>query len=162
MIVTATKYSLSPECVYAGTRGSYGIEKLEFAFSPEWEGLAVSVVFYPVRGKPVKVPYLSGEIDIPPEVMAYDGHAQYVLSGILLDEDGKVEKNIITLTGYVDVDTTLSPKGYNTGKVTPDVYDKFLDEASKQIEDKVNDALQEAKESGEFQGEPGTPGEMIE
>lgn len=159
MIVTATKYSLAPERISAGTRGSYGIEKLEFAFSSEWEGLAISVVFYPSRGKPVKIPYLGGEIDIPPEVMAYDGAAQYVIAGTLLDGEKHVERQIISLTGYIDVANTLPARGGNSGKITPDVYDKFLDEASKEIEGMVEEALAEAKASGDFQGEPGAPGE---
>jgi hypothetical protein len=162
MIVAATKYSLAPERIEAGTRGSYGIEKLEFAFSSDWDGLVISVVFYPSRGKPVKVPYLGGEIDIPPEVMAYDGTAQYVLAGTLIDEEGHVERQIISLKGYIVVDNTLSARGGNTGKLTPDVYDKFLDEASKQITKTVENALEEAKESGDFQGEKGDPGEMLE
>lgn len=159
MIVAATKYSLAPERISAGTRGSYGIEKLEFAFSSDWDGLVISVVFYPSRGKPVKIPYLGGEIDIPPEVMAYDGAAQYVLAGALIDEEGHVERQIISLRGYIDVENTLPARGGNSGKITPDVYDKFLEEASKEIVEKVDEALAEAKASGEFKGDPG---EMLE
>lgn len=161
MIVTATKYSLAPERISAGTRGSYGVEKLEFAFSSDWDGLVISVVFYPSRGKPVKIPYLGGEIDIPPEVMAYDGAAQYVLAGTLIDEEGHVERQIISLRGYIDVENTLPARGGNSGKITPDVYDKFLDEASEKVDRMVEKSLTEAKESGEFKGDKGDPGEMI-
>lgn len=161
MIVAATKYSLAPERISAGTRGSYGVEKLEFAFSSDWDGLVISVVFYPSRGKPVKIPYLGGEIDIPPEVMAYDGAAQYVLAGTLIDEEGHVERQIISLRGYIDVENTLPARGGNSGKITPDVYDKFLTEAEKAIDAITKKELTEAKDSGEFDGPRGEPGEMI-
>lgn len=157
MVVNATKYRLTPDRIRAGTRGSYGMEKLEFNFSPEWDGLSVSAVFYPVRGKPVKVPYLGGEIDIPAEVMAYEGSARFVLSGVALGEDDAVEKKIITLEGYIDVAYAPDTRGGNAGKVTPDTYDMFLAEAQKHIEDSIDEALEEAKESGDFKGEPGDP-----
>lgn len=129
MIITATKYRLNPEQIEAGTRGSYGIEKLEFALSSEWEGRAILAVFYPARGKPIEVPYLGGEIDIPPEVMAYDGISEYVLSGTVTDGE-TLESRIITVRGFINVTNTLKPRGGNSNAVTPDTYDLFLGAAT--------------------------------
>lgn len=154
MLIRATKYSLEPCRINVGTRGSYGIEKLEFDLSCEWDGLSVSVIFYPKRGKPIKVPYLGGEIDIPPEVMKFSGEAQFILSGVIAAA-GEIERKIISLDGTLDIMHTLDDKGGNAGKVTSDTYDLFLSEAEKYI----NNTLSKAKESGEFKGEKGPQGE---
>lgn len=154
MLIMANKYKLSPEQVRVGTAGSFGMEKLKFEFSPEWDGLAVYAVFYPVRGKPIKVPYLGGEIDIPAEIMRYNGVARYILSGVLPSKDcERIEKKIISLVGYIYIANTLDDRGGNAKKVTPDAYDLFLSQARGYIED----TLDEAKDSGEFKGERGEP-----
>lgn len=154
MLVIANKYKLFPEQIKVGTAGSFGMEKLKFEFSPEWDGLTVYAVFYPVRGKPIKVPYLGGEIDIPAEIMRYNGVARYILSGVLPSKDSEnIEKKIISLVGYIYIANTLDDRGGNTKKVTPDTYDLFLSQTKGYIED----TLDEAKKSGEFKGERGDP-----
>lgn len=144
-----------PEKIHAGTRGSYGNVKLTFEFSPEWDALTKKVVFHPSRGKPIEVPYLGGEIDIPAEVMRYDGDAKYVVSGVSISEDDEVESKMISLVGGILVDYTLGDNGVNAKSVTPDTYDLFLVEAKGYIDDE----LTAAAESGAFKGEKGDPGE---
>lgn len=144
-----------PEKIRAGTRGSYGNVKLTFEFSPEWDALTKKVVFHPSRGKPIEVPYLGGEIDIPAEVMRYDGDAKYVVSGISVSEDNEVESKMISLVGVILVEYTLGDNGGNAKTVTPDTYDLFLEEAKGYIDDE----LTAAAESGAFKGEKGDPGE---
>lgn len=150
MKITATKYRLNPDRICAGTRGSYGIEKIEFVFSPEWDGLTKKVVFHPVRGRPVEIPYAGGEIDIPPEVMRHSGETRFVVSGVL-DAGDAVERKIVSLTGVIEVEHTQDDRGGNSVPITPDNFDLFMARAEERIEDK----LTEAKESGEFDGPPG-------
>lgn len=147
MLVTATKYKLYPDRMRAGTRGSYGVEKMEFVFSDDWDGLAVRVVFHPVRGKPVEVPYLGGEIDIPAEVMRYDGAARYVLSGFRVNESGEVEKKLISLEGYIDVAYAPDDKGSNAKRVTADNYDLLLSQAKKIFDETKADIEQSAEQA---------------
>ena len=149
--VTATRYFLSPERVCAGTRGSFGNEKLQFGFDEGWNGLSVKVVFYPARGKAVEVLYFGDPIDIPGEVMRHSGLARYIVSGSKTASDGSLEQKIITLEGHIDVRFTPDDRGANAQKVTPDTFDQFMDHA----EDRMHDILEEAKESGEFNGPPG-------
>ena len=156
MLITATKYNLSPDSFDAGTRKSYGIEKLEFIFSDDWDGLDISVTFHPQRGRAIRIPYLGGEIDIPWEEMRYSGESEFVLSGTKTDGDA-LEKQIVSLTGKVIVHNTRDADGGNTGKVSPDTYDLFLSEAKRSIGECIDEALTQAKESGEFRGEPGDP-----
>ena len=144
-----------PEKIHAGTRGSYGNVKLTFEFSPEWDALTKKVVFHPSRGKPIEIPYLGGEIDIPAEVMRYDGDAKYVVSGVSISDDDEVESKMISLVGGILVDYTLGDNGGNAKTVTPDTYDLFLEEAKGYIDDE----LTAAAESGAFKGEKGDPGE---
>lgn len=154
MKIYVTKYRLNPDRVFAGTRGSYGVEKLSFEFCTEWDVSTVSVIFYPVRGKPVEIPYFSGaEIDIPSEVMKNSGESRFIVSGSLID-NGELKKKIVTLEGKIEVAYTPDDKGANAKDVTPDTYDLFLSQAKLQMES----ALAEAAESGMFNGEDGKDG----
>lgn len=143
--VTANRERLIPDVINAGTRGSFGTTRLAFQFSDYWDGMTISVVFYPIRGNPVRVPYLPGNIiDVPDEVMLYNGEAQYVVSGVLLSDDELIEKNI-TLTGRIRVAYTANGAAGNARKITPDVYDLFLSQAK----DYINRHIGGGGESGE-------------
>ena len=113
MLIKANNYSITPRRVIAGTKGSYGIETLEFAFSAEWNGLTKRVTFYPVDGDPVSVLYEDEPINIPAEVTASAGVAQFTLSGI---RDGAV---LISVTGYLDVFDSNDPVGSPAVQPTP-------------------------------------------
>lgn len=155
--IKATQYELIPDFIEAGTRGSYGEDKISLTFDDFWDGLTKKVVFYPQRGKPVEVTYLSGEITIPAEVMRYDGESKFVVSGSKSSGD-HVERKIISLPGKIDVKYTLPDKGGNGTTVTPDTFDQFLEQAEKYVDTAIADAteksvgtaLEIAKESGLF------------
>mgnify|MGYP004462311981 FL=1 len=150
----ADKYALCPGEINVGTRGSYGEEKLRFEFSSEWDGLTKKAVFYPVRGKPVAVLLDNKEdIDVPYEITRMSGQAKLVVSGSLIG-DGTAPQKIITVTAILNVRFTQDDKGASAKKITPDLYDQFLEDAAKVIADK----LREAVESGEFKGDAGEDG----
>ena len=150
MTINVTKYRLNPDRIFAGTRGSYGMEKLSFDFGDGWDFDTISVTFHPQRGKPIRVPLLPGvEIDIPAEVMEHSGETRFVVSGRVIGEDGAIERQAITLEGYVDVAYTADEKGGNTRKITPDVYDQLIDQASKVFNEAREDVEQSATEAEE-------------
>src|SRR5574344_199756 len=103
MIIKIEKYVMNPGRFVAGTRGSYGIEQLDFLFSQEWDGLAVLVSFYPPAGDPVAVVYGGVPINIPAEVMNVSGSSRFVVSGYC------GEKVLITAEGMIRVLDTSVP-----------------------------------------------------
>lgn len=151
MTINVTKYRLNPDRVFAGTRGSFGMEKLSFNFDDGWDFDTISVTFHPQRGKPIRVPILSEtvEIDIPAEVMAHSGESRFVVSGVILGDGGEVERKAITLEGYVDVAYTADDKGGNTRKMTPDVYDQLIDQATEIFNAAREDVERSAAEAAE-------------
>lgn len=149
-VIHVNRDKLTPDKIRAGTKGSYRIESLHFIFSGEWEGLSCKVVFYPVRGKPVEVIYFGNDIDIPPEVMAHSGVAKYVVSGYNL-LDGVINKKIISLTGFIEVDATLGDSGGNSLPMTPGSYEQLRED----MKSDIGEAIQEAIAEGDFRGPPG-------
>ena len=96
MQISANYYAIIPRKFIAGTKGSYGIEKLHISFSDEWAGLAKKVVFYPPNGEPVSVVYNDSPIDIPSEVMSVRGRTKYAIVGY------KGDKRLLTVSGEID------------------------------------------------------------
>ncbi len=96
MIINVNYYSLSPRHLIAGTKNSFGFERLELRFGDEWQGLEKSVTFYPADGEPVSVKY-DAPIEIPREVMSSAGVARFTVSG----RDG--ERQLISVAGELDV-----------------------------------------------------------
>ena len=133
MIIEVNKYSLNPRWFVAGTKGSFGNEKLEFAFSKEWEGLSKKVTFIPFGGEEISVYYFE-PIDIPYEVMVRAGTCVFGVSGYR----GGVK--ILSVTGELKVlDTVASPD--NSEYVpTPDEMTQVLNIATEAF-----DTAQEAK-----------------
>lgn len=153
--VTANQTQLSPETVNAGTRGSFGQTRLAFNFSGDWDGMTITVVFHPLRGAPVKIPYLPGTvIDIPEEIMLHNGELSYVVSGVLLSGGELVEKSI-SLTGKIRVAFTLGDAAGNTRKITADTYDLFLAEAKNYVDGVITEGIA----SGDFKGDKGDRGD---
>lgn len=133
MIIEVNKYSLTPRWFVAGTKGSFGNEKLEFVFSKEWEGLAKKVNFIPFGGEEISV-YYTKPIDIPYDVMVRAGTCVFGVSGYR----GGVK--ILSVTGELKVlDTVASPD--NSEYVpTPDEMTQVLNIATEAF-----DTAQEAK-----------------
>ena len=118
---------VSPKRVNVGTRGSYGVTKLNFELSSEWDGSACEVVFHPRRGKPISVVWAGVPIDVPVEIMEHNGIAGYVFSGIQrssYDTDESVKR--VSLPGELEVLFTLEDKGGNSKGFTPSMYSQIL------------------------------------
>lgn len=148
--VEADGDKLTPRSFVGGTRGSFGTVQMDFMLSKEWNTLSVKAVFYPRRGEPVEVPYLGSPINIPAEVMKYDGEAYYVLSGIPKGE-GQSDYKRISLVGRIIIEHTLDDRGSNTLGMTPNAFDMLLAGAAEHIDKSLRNAM----ESGEFDGEDG-------
>lgn len=149
----ADKYSLTPSEISIGTRGSYGEEILMFEFSPEWEGLTKKAVFYPVRGKAVAVLISGDGIYVPHEITRISGQAKLIVAGSFIG-DGTNPRKIITEPVVMNVCSTYDDNGASAEKVTPDLYDQFLEDAGKVMSDKIKEAIAD----GDFKGEQGEPG----
>lgn len=137
------------------TSGSVEVQKVEFTFSPEWDGFAKDIVF-------------KLEDDSFSKIMVVDGKSQCIIPWELLEKPGT---NL-----YVGVYGTRDPQVMTTdyislGKIhegtddkgeepepppTPDIYRQLItmtETALKEVEDLKQDA-----ENGEFDGPPGPQG----
>lgn len=150
MLIKANNYSLSPRRVVAGTRGSYGIETLDFAFSPEWNGLTKRVTFYPVDSSPVSVLYEGEPIKIPAEVMATAGVAQFTLSGL---RDGAA---LISVTGQLDVFDTNDPVNDPALQPTPSELEQVIALMTEAVE--TAQSVRDDADNGVFDGRDGIDG----
>ena len=151
MLIKANNYSITPRRVIAGTKGSYGIETLEFAFSAEWNGLTKRVTFYPVDGSPVSVLYEDEPINIPAEVTASAGVAQFTLSGM---RDGAV---LISVTGYLDVFDSNDPVGDPAVQPTPSDVSRIISLMNEAVA--CADSVREDADNGLFNGRDGHDGQ---
>lgn len=153
MTITVTKNALSPPVVDAGPRGTFGNVRLEFDFSSDWDGMTKYIVFYTARGQAIEVPYLSGEIDIPPEVMALGGTTRYNVVGVEIVDGQTVEQ--LKVSGQILVTFNPGENPRLAGRITPSTLELFLSQAEAYI---VTE-LQNAKDSGEFDGADGADGQ---
>lgn len=118
--IKVTGYTVNPAKVNVGTEGSYGMEKLLFAFSSDWEGLNKKVTFYPEEGStPVSVPIDNEAINVPCEATARSGNVPYTVCG---EADGKriysVEGCLTVLNARTEVGVPSrdpEAQGGNTG-----------------------------------------------
>ncbi|MGM9683954.1 MAG: collagen-like protein, partial [Eubacteriales bacterium] len=148
MQIKADYYSLSPSRFLAGTKGSYGFEKLELSFSEEWEGLSKKLVFYTPSGVSVCVVYADSPVYIPQEVFAERGCTKYAVIGY----DGN--RTLISVSGEIDVLSTLED--------TDDESIPPTESETAQILSYMNAALSAAEtlrsdaENGKFDGRNGS------
>lgn len=150
MTINVTRYRLNPDRVFAGTRGSYGMEKLELDFGDGWDFGSIAVTFHPQRSKPIRVPYLPGaEIDIPAEVMAHSGETRFVVSGTVIGGDGEIERKAVTLEGFVEVAHTSGDEGGNAKKITATEYEMLIGQATEIFNEAREDVEQSATEAEE-------------
>lgn len=153
MNVQIDKYGINPSVLYVGTEGSVGIEVIEPTFSADWAELLIKVVFQPARGKSVEVSYNGKPIPVPPEVMRYSGRAYCIFSGYRILSGGGLQR-IKTVQCTLNVMHTLGNRGSNSIPETPDMYEQLRSD----LKDDIENALTEAKESGEFDGPVGPIG----
>ena len=129
------------------TAGMVGVP-VEFSFSPEWAGLNLLAVF---RAGEVKKDYeiKEGRSVIPAEVMVQPGQVLCIgvegrsKSGDLVIPTVWAEVGRILEGAYAANDPALAP--------TPSQYERFMAEVE-QLDEKLLEALYQAKQSGEFDG----------
>lgn len=117
-------FEITPNIISVGTRGSFGISKINFVFSSEWENSACKIVFHPLFGAPIEVIYTGEPIDIPFEIMKNSGIFEYVVSGVVRDESG-VSKQI-SLPGKIKVLFTLDDGGRESAGFKPSALAQVL------------------------------------
>lgn len=141
---------IEPSHVRLGTNGSVGVDRLSFTFSDGWEGLLAKATFYPPYGSPVEV--LTGhEITVPSEMYRNAGSGKMVISGYAI-EDNTLVKRKYTLPCVMEVQNTIVRRGANAIPGTESVYEQLR----KQMQSDIAEALEEAKNSGDFDGAAAT------
>ncbi len=131
--IYADKYKLSPQRIDVGTRGSYGVEKIKFMFSPEWSGLSKAVTFFSDSNGQSGVSVYLGDgeqpegIFIPCEVMKKSGDVKFVLSGSRTDENNNLIKCIVSLTGVIHISSAMKPDGEISKSATASLYQNMLE-----------------------------------
>ena len=152
--VSVTKNGVIPAVIFGGNEQTYG-QTILFQFSSDWEGLTKEVIFFSMRGEAVVVWLADGvEINIPQEVSAYGGDAKYTVRGFTIDSDNFIS-DALQVTGTLHYTYTAGNNTRLIGKLTPNTLDLFLATAEKYL---LNQ-LQQAKDSGLFDGADGQPGE---
>ncbi len=117
---------LSPDWAVAGTRGSFGSARLNFEFSPEWEGLALRISFFPAGGaEAVALMLGTSSVKVPDEVMAASGSAGFVIDGV---REGEI---LITKRGELRVVDTVAPGGHEPRERIPSEYEQLRSEIEK-------------------------------
>jgi hypothetical protein len=146
--IRVKKYSVEPQIVDVGTKGSYGNERLQFLFTEKWAGLLVKVSFFPPNIKPVVLLlHDGGLIDIPSEVTRNGGKTQYIVSG---HADGRLMKSLV---GELNVFNTLNVATTPPNSPTPtemEQVEQWLLEAIALAQSVRDDA-----DNGVFDGEDG-------
>lgn len=141
---------IEPSHVRLGTNGSVGVDRLSFTFSDGWEGLLAKATFYPPYGSPVEV--LTGhEITVPSEMYRNAGSGKMVISGYAI-EDNTLVKRKYTLPCVMEVQNTIVRRGANAIPGTESVYEQLR----KQMQGDIAEALEKAKNSGDFDGAAAT------
>lgn len=141
---------IEPSHVRLGTNGSVGVDRLSFTFSDGWEGLLAKATFYPPYGSPVEV--LTGHvITVPSEMYRNAGSGKMVISGYAI-EDNTLVKRKYTLPCVMEVQNTIVRRGANAIPGTESVYEQLR----KQMQSDIAEALEEAKNSGDFDGAAAT------
>lgn len=113
-------------------------------------GLLTKATFYPPYGSPVEV--LTGhEITVPSEMYRNAGSGKMVISGYAI-EDNMLVKRKYTLPCVMEVQNTIVRRGANAIPGTESVYEQLR----KQMQGDIAEALEKAKNSGDFDGAAAT------
>ena len=132
----------------AGASGSHNSVDLEFTFNEAWEGTSKKVYFFNALGLNPVTKLLMPEdvaengnyrIGIPSEPLEFAGKMRMTVKGVVLDEDNKTEKVMVSTSYDFDVlegklpDTDTEPTD-----VTPTQAEQLLSEIDEIKEDLVN------------------------
>ena len=112
----ADRYSVSPQKLDVGTKGSWGNDYIKLSLSPEWDGLTVKISFYPSRSQPVVAVYGGDKVAVPAEVYDYGGDTKVVISG------ETEERVMISLPFTLKTDETLKPANTPASVPMPDEF----------------------------------------
>lgn len=150
--VSVTANGLVPAVIYAGNENSTG-KTIEFDFSSDWDELTKEVMFFDMRGNVITAWVTDGvAVSIPVELTYYGGHHKYTVRGFSVD-NGYIDDEL-QVTGTIVTTYTAGNNPRMEGKLIPSTLDQFLATA----ETSMHQQLQEAKDSGEFDGADGAPG----
>ena len=167
-----------PSPLYLGTAGSHGNEQLNVVLGEGWEGLTVQVIFHPCQVS-VQLPE-NGLLDVPWEATA---EALTSLQGRIVFQGFNSNR----LVNSTDLNYTVASHSLTTGRdeahYTPGIVEKVLNQMTKykeeiltaaksthineekakkliaDIENIIKNNLQQAKDSGEFDGPQGLKGD---
>lgn len=149
-ILKADRYSVSPNVLDVGTKGSYGNDFIRLALSSEWDGLAVKISFFPARLAPIAVVCGDDDIEIPWEVYEYSGEVAAVISGEITD------RIMISLPFILKVENTYTPANTPPREPTPSEISQIY-EYMKTAVDTANSVREDAG-NGVFNGKDGEDG----
>ena len=150
--VSVTKNGVIPAVICAGNEQTYG-QTILFEFSSDWNDLTKEVIFYDLRGNTVVSWVADGvEVAIPDTVAEYGGDSKFTIRGYTIDAGYIADQLQVTGTIHYTYTAGLNPR--MEGKIIPSTLDKFIYTASQYVDNK----LQEAKDSGEFNGADGQNG----
>ena len=103
--IKADLWHLTPDWAVAGTRGSFGMSRIIFELSSDWDRLGKRVTFFPADGsRAVAVIMKENSVTLPNEVMAHAGTAGFVLDGI-----GESGETLISRKGELRIIDTAEP-----------------------------------------------------
>ncbi len=141
--IKAEGFRLVPDWAVAGTRGSYGVSRLIFEFSDNWDGLYKTVTFFPGgREGGVKLIMNDNTAIIPPEVLSVAGNSTFVVDGF------REGVKLISLVGRLRVVDTATPGGVDSVEPTPSELEQLrlsignLEKEAKETENSIRGELE--------------------
>ncbi len=146
-ILKADRYSVSPDVLEVGTKGSVGNDYIRLALSSEWDGLAVKISFYPSRRAPVVIVCGDDDIKIPDEVYDFAGKVEAVISG------ENTEHTMISLPFMLIVEETRKPANTPPREPTPSEMAQVYSYMQQALS--VANSVREDANNGVFDGDDG-------
>ncbi|MEA4831558.1 MAG: hypothetical protein VB118_02955 [Oscillospiraceae bacterium] len=142
---TLSKYNITPESLTIGTRGTYGMDKIDFVLSDDWSGLNITVCFYPAeRTTGVSVVYSGTPIDIPAEFTSTPGNGKMTIVGT------SDNKQYISRCATLAVLNTPKPADAEPDLVTPSLAAQIRDIAENA--ESMARSVQSDADAGKFNG----------
>lgn len=119
--IKADMWHLTPDWAVAGIRGSFGMSRMTFELSPDWERLGKRITFFPADGSgAVAILFGGNSVIIPDEVMAHEGTAAYVIDGI-----SSSGESLVSRRGELRIIDTAEPGGKEPRDCTPGEFDQL-------------------------------------
>lgn len=146
-ILKADRYSVSPNVLDVGTKGSYGNDFIRLALSSDWDGLAVKISFFPARLAPIAVVCGESDIEIPWEVYDYSGEVAAVISGEITD------RIMISLPFILKIEHTYTPANTPPRKPTPSEISQVYEYMKTAVD--TAESVRRDADNGVFDGDDG-------